>query len=176
MIPITGIQIVQGKRSGNIIPFTAVLTPSNTTQDDVIWSVEGNYISITPNKLQSVLNIQRGANNERVTLKCMSAKKTSVVDSVTLTVTYDDSIVIPITAIADIITVIPEQNKLQCVAVLEPSDTTQTDIEWSIVSGDAVIDDNGLISYNSTGDIIVQATSAFNAGIKSCDAVPTYKP
>lgn len=72
--------------------------PANTTQRDVVWSIESGseYASISG----TTLTILSGASGNDVTIKCTSTSNSTIIDEKTITVTYnEEGTLIPIYSI-----------------------------------------------------------------------------
>lgn len=59
--------------------------------------------------------------------------------------------------------------QVQLGVFLTPVNTTQRDVVWSIVSGDATIDNNGLLTYSgpANGTVVVRVQSAKNSSVSA---------
>lgn len=163
-IPVTAIAISGSNTITNSGQYAAVLTPSNTTQTRVVWSITsgGSYASIDQNGL---ITAKAGASNSSVTIKCTSADNSSIYGTKTIRVTYVKAITgITISGPSNV------TDSGQFSAALTPSDTTQTGLVWSIISGGsyASIDQNGLVTVNDGADedeITIKCASSANPSI-----------
>lgn len=163
-VPVTGISISGPTSITNTGQYAAVLTPSNTTQTAVVWSITSgsNYATIDQNGL---VTAKAGASNSAVTIKCTSAANSSISATKTIHVTHQ----IAVTGIAisgpDTVS-----GTGQYSAALTPSNTTQTDVVWSITSGStyASIDQNGLVTAKagaSNSSVTIKCASADNSEV-----------
>lgn len=94
-VPIRGIYInLEDSYIGATVDLKCSYLPANTTQRNVIWSIEsGNeYASVSG----SVLIIREGANNNDVVVKCTNVSNPSISANKTIKVTYNQSGVIPL--------------------------------------------------------------------------------
>lgn len=89
-VPIKGLYInLEGSYTGAKVDLKCSYLPANTTQRDVVWSIEsgGEYASISG----SVLTILQGAVNNEVAIRCTSASNSSIYATKTIHVTYQAS-------------------------------------------------------------------------------------
>ena len=94
-IPIEGISI-QGDSSieGVSFQYSAILNPENTTQTEVIWSIEGdgnNYAYI--DSKTGLLYIKSNANHSLIKIKVQSALNSEIYDEKYVTCTYNNAAV-----------------------------------------------------------------------------------
>ena len=163
-VPVTAIAINGSNSITNSGQYTAVLTPSNTTQTRVVWSITsgGTYASIDQN---GVVTAKSGANNSSVTIKCTSADNSSIYGTKTIRVSYVNAITgIAISGPSSV------SGSGQFTAALTPSDTTQTGVVWSITSGGtyASIDQNGMVTAKSgasNSSVTIKCQSSANSSV-----------
>ena len=89
-VPIRDLYInLENYYTGTEVDLKCSYLPVNTTQRDVVWSIESGseYASISG----STLTILPGALNNDVTIKCASSINPNIVAEKTITVTYDGS-------------------------------------------------------------------------------------
>ncbi len=90
-VPIKGIYInLRDSYIGTTVDLKCSYLPANTTQRNVIWSIEsGNeYASVSG----SVLTILDGANNNEVVVKCTNVSNPYISANKTIKVTYNQSV------------------------------------------------------------------------------------
>ena len=173
-VPVTGISISGPTSITNTGQYAAVLTPSNTTQTAVVWSITSgsNYATIDQNGL---VTAKAGASNSAVTIKCTSAANSSISATKTIHVTHQ----IAVTGIAisgpDTVS-----GTGQYSAALTPSNTTQTDVVWSITAGSsyASIDTNGLVTAKDGADnssVTITCVSTENSSISVTKTITVTK-
>lgn len=80
------------------------------------------------------------------------------------------------------------QRQVQLSVSYTPADTTQTGVVWSVVSGNATINDSGLLTYNgsaASASVVVKVTSSKNSSVYAQATVsfalpaveaPTFSP
>ena len=86
-LSISGPSSIEGKTA----QFSAVYTPSNTTQKGVVWSIEsgGTYATIDASTGQ--LTVLSGADGDDVVIKATSSKNASIYATKTVNVTYQSA-------------------------------------------------------------------------------------
>lgn len=140
---------------GETTQLTAVFTPAGTAQTNIEWSV--NDIGIA-NVSSSGLVTCIGAGTAIITL--------SSIDNPAITTTQQIACVAsrPITGI----TITGESNgiiddEIQLTATLFPSNTTETGILWASNNNTiADVDERGIVTLKTVGDVIIKATSLNN--------------
>lgn len=173
-VPVTAIAITGSNSITNSGQYAATLTPSNTTQKRVVWSITsgGSYASIDQN---GVVTAKAGASNSSVTIKCASADNPSIYGTKTIRVSY----VKEITAIS-ISGPSSVTDEGQFSAALTPSDTTQTGLVWSISSGSsyASIDQNGLVTAldgASNSSVTIKCQSSAKSSVYATKTISVTK-
>jgi uncharacterized protein YjdB len=147
---------------GGTLQLLAEITPSNATNQNVIWSVEsGNDIaSVNSNGLVTALY------NGVATIRATSAENGTIYDEIQVLVEYEISVtnievftqdVLP----AEITTL---GGTLQLIAEITPSDATNQEVIWSVESGSEIasVDQNGLVTALANGIATIRATSSEN--------------
>lgn len=173
-IPVTAITINGNASITNTGQYTAVLTPNNTTQPRVVWSITSgsDYATIDQNGL---VTAKAGANNNSVTIKCTSADNSSIFVTKTIRVSYVKEITgISISGPSSV------TDSGQFSAALTPNDTTQTGIVWSITSGGnyASIDQNGLLTAlegASNNSVTIKCQSSAKQSVYATKTVTVSK-
>lgn len=158
-IELIGIYVNLKSQLQNSFILEASLSPENTTDREIVWETNSDKISIIPNGEECTVKILRGAIDEFVTITCKSVNNESIYGQYSTLVTYDDSVVVPITGITNITFTDAGKNLIQCTPVFEPIDTTQTEVSWTTSGAGSSIDENGLLSYSMNGTVTVTCTS-----------------
>ena len=91
-INLIGITISEGTTRGNEVTMNATYNPSNTTFRQLTWSIESGseYATISNN---GVITVLEGANNSPVVVKAVSNIDSSIYDTTTVYLTYDDTVI-----------------------------------------------------------------------------------
>lgn len=90
-VPITGIGIVAPATfEGAALQLEATLTPAQTTQRQISWSLTSGSEYATINATTGVLTILQGADNDNVTIKVESVSNPAVYATKTIAVTYHE--------------------------------------------------------------------------------------
>ena len=181
-IPVTAIT-VNAETSYNATTFTptATLTPSNTTQTGITWSITsgGTYASI--NSSTGVVTVNSGASSNSITVKATSTANSSVYGTKNITVTYPTEPV-PLTALAINAESSYTGIEFTPTVTYTPSNTTQTGVTWSITSGGeyaTINSSTGVVTIDDEADsdsITITATSTENSSITATKNVTvTYE-
>jgi hypothetical protein len=168
-IAISGADTVTGTTS----TYTAGLTPSTTTQTGVTWSIVSGSDYASIDSSTGLLTIKSGASNSSVTIQATSTANAAIVAIKKITVTYQ--VALNSLAISGSDTATGTTSNYT--VALTPSNTTQTGVTWSIVSGSdyASIDSStGVLTVKSgasNSSVTIQATSTANASIVATKVV-----
>jgi len=174
-VPVTGVSISEGTRSGNNVRLTAVISPSNATDKSVTWTIDNTTdFSITPSSQSATLTVKDSATTAKsVTVTCTASN--GVQGTLTLSLAYDGGYTAP--TITQITYASAGENQLQFSATI--SDGSSIPVTWSASpSSVATIDaSTGLLTILRSGTISVTATCANNTltrnGIPVTYAEPT---
>lgn len=135
------------------VQLSAKIYPSSASSKGVIWSSSDKRIA-TVDKNGKVTAVKKGS----CTIYAKSEERTSVRDSFKLVVTdyirYPDSIKIE----PDKNAVLKTGSRVKMWAEISPTDTTERELYWQ-VSGNAKIDQSGMLTINDGGEIKVYAYS-----------------
>lgn len=135
------------------VQLSAKIYPSSVSNKGVIWSSSDKRIA-TVDKNGKVTAVKKGS----CTIYAKSEERTSVRDSFKLVVTdyirYPDSIKIE----PDKNAVLKTGSRVKMWAEISPTDTTERELYWQ-VSGNAKIDQSGMLTINDGGEIKVYAYS-----------------
>lgn len=133
-VPITGITIVGDASIVGSAVYVATLSPTDTTERDIIWSIDsGNeYAVVLSNGTLIVID------NGSVVLKCESRNNSSVYDTKTITVTDSASHFMPLTS-----------NTSDTVGSLTPAKSSYTSISSDGMQFTAGSDDGLSYGYNA---------------------------
>ncbi|MFA7445886.1 MAG: Ig-like domain-containing protein [Flavobacteriaceae bacterium] len=147
---------------GGTLQLVAEITPSNATNQEIIWTVEtgSEVVSIDQNGLVTALA------NGVATLRGTSAENETLFDEIEVTVTYVVAVVgIEVSTENDIPAEITTAGgTLQLVAEITPSDATNTEVIWTVEQGSevATVDQNGLVTALTNGIVTIRGTSVEN--------------
>jgi hypothetical protein len=151
------------------LQMVAVVTPSNATNQNVVWSIVPvtGTATISPGGL--VTAVVNG--NGTVWAKAVSVGNPTIKDSLLVTISGQ---YVPVTSI-DVTTLGNQQaiisitgGSLQMVAVITPATATNQAVTWSIVpvSGSATINAAGLMTALDDGTVWAKAISVDNPNLK----------
>lgn len=167
VIKVEGISIEKTVIDGNTLIFSPVFTPNNTNQTDVMWECDSELVTCLHNGNKLVVRIPQGVSNHTMHIVGKSAHNFNVLAEVSETVSYDPTSV-PIEGISDISSQSGAQiNTLQLSVVPIPANSTQAEaVSWSVESGPASINSNGLLTIEDNGDVVVTAVSLIDKSIR----------
>ena len=173
-VPITAIAINGDDSITNSGQYTAALTPSNSTQTNVVWSITSGSTYATIDK-NGLVTAKAEANNNNVTIKCASADNPSVYATKTIRVSYVKAVTAITVSGPSSVT-----DTGQFSAKLTPSDTTQTGVAWSITSGGsyASIDQKGLVTAKdgaNNSNVTIKCTSSANSSVFATKTITVTK-
>ena len=152
----------------NTATYSAIYTPSNTTQKGVTWSIESgsDYASISQD---GTLTVKKSGS---VTIKATSTHKPSIVATKTVSVTFvGQGTLYPVELQSITIdgseTVNTNSNTATYSVVYLPVMTTQKGVTWSIESGSdyASISQDGTLTVKKSGSVTIKATSTHKPSI-----------
>jgi hypothetical protein len=171
IIPVTGI-IVTGEggvttidTDDGTLQMVAVIAPVNATNKSVTWSLVkgGGHASITETGLVTARS------NGIITVRATSNDGSTVfgetdISLVNQIVKVTSIKIKPLHKSSNIATV---NGELQLIAELEPVDATDKTVTWSVISvtGEAIINDSGLLTGISPGEVLVIATANDGSGV-----------
>jgi len=141
------------------LQLVATITPANTTDTTVTWSITAGTGLATIDANGLVTAIANGtitvtattANGLTDTFEVVITNQTINVTAITISTEND----VPAT-------ITTAAGTLQLIATLTPADATDTTVTWSITEGSefATIDANGMVTAIANGTITITATSA----------------
>lgn len=147
---------------GGTLQLVAEITPSNATNQEIIWTVEtgSEVVSIDQDGLVTALA------NGVATLRGTSAENDTLFDEIGVTVNYVVAVAnIEVSTENDVPAEITTAGgTLQLVAEITPSDATNPEIIWTVEQGSEVasVDQNGLVTALTNGVATIRGTSAEN--------------
>jgi uncharacterized protein YjdB len=153
--PITGIAI-SGETNGIIedeIQLTATLTPSNTTETDILWESGNNTIAeVTQSGLVTLKSVGT------VKITATSNSNELVYDELLINVAAEAIPVVSITVNGT--TPIEVGSSEQFSVTYNPADTTEVGVVWTSSNQNvATVNSSGLVTAISTGTATIMATS-----------------
>ena len=141
------------------LQLTATLFPENATDTSIIWSVENGTGEATIDQN----GLLTAAANGTVTVKASATIDAMVYDSMVITISNQEILIgfISVTGFNDASTIETYGGTLQMVATIFPADALDPSVIWSIQngSGEATIDQNGLLTAVANGTVTVKATA-----------------
>ena len=143
---------------GDSFTLTATLSPENATNRNVIWKlVSGNAISLSntgviqAKKVGEALVRAEAADGSGTTAECKVVVKPRLVQSISLNATQKELII---------------GDSFTLTATLSPENTTNRNVIWKLVSGDAIsLSNTGVIQAKKVGEALVRAEAADGSGI-----------
>lgn len=153
--PITGITI-SGENNGIIddeIQLTANLTPSNTTETDIIWSTSDN--SLADVNQEGLVSLKAEG---VVDIRATSASSESIFDGLKINIAAEAVDIISITVNGT--TPLEVGSNAQFTVVYNPTNTTERGIVWTSSNNSvATVDSNGLVTAVGVGNATITASS-----------------
>ena len=143
---------------GDSFTLTATLSPENATNRNVIWKlVSGNAISLSntgviqAKKVGEALVRAEAADGSGTTAECKVVVKPRLVQSISLNATQKELII---------------GDSFTLTATLSPENTTNRNVIWKLVSGDAIsLSNTGVIQAKKVGEALVRAEAADGSSI-----------
>ena len=165
-IPITGITISGGNTistRGGTLQLSATVQPSNASNKTVTWSLSGGSSFASINSTTGLLTaLAEGT----VTVHATSTDGSGVYGVTTVSITNQG---IPVTGItiSGGNTISTNGGTLQLSATVQPSNASNKTIVWSVIngSGQASINEMGLLRAISNGTVTVKALASDGSGI-----------
>jgi uncharacterized protein YjdB len=171
IVPVTGIT-VRGtggattiRTDNGSLQLSASILPSNATNKTVTWSLVNGTGQATINSTGRVTAVDNGT----VTARATARDGSGVYGTLVITISNQ---IIPVTGITVTgsggLTYIDYDNgTLQFSAEIFPSNATDKTVTWSVIngSGQAEIDETGLLSAIDNGSVTVMATAADGSGV-----------
>jgi uncharacterized protein YjdB len=149
-----------------MLQMIATITPSNASNQAVIWSV----VSTSGNAIISQSGLVKAISNGKVWAKAVSASDSSIKDSIEITINLGS---IPVTGI-----IVSTANNippfirdsfgiLKMTAQIFPLNASNQSVIWSVIpiSGNALVDASGNVTAFSDGLIWVKAMSVSNPAV-----------
>ena len=143
---------------GDSFTLTATLSPENATNRNVIWKlVSGDAISLSntgviqAKKVGEALVRAEAADGSGTTAECKVVVKPRLVQSISLNATQKELII---------------GDSFTLTATLSPENTTNRNVIWKLVSGDAIsLSNTGVIQAKKVGEALVRAEAADGSSI-----------
>ena len=161
-VPVTGITVTGAGGASTItqnkgtLALTATVTPANATNKTVTWSIINGTGQATINSSGVVTAVSNGS----VVARATANDGSGIFGEITITINNQ---VIPVTgiSISGGNAISTPGGSLQLSATVTPSNATDKSVVWSITggTGQATIDQNGLVTAISNGNVIIRATA-----------------
>ena len=143
---------------GDAFSLTATAMPENATNRNVVWKlVSGDAISLSntgviqAKKVGEALVRAEAADGSGTTAECKVVVKPRLVQSISLNATQKELII---------------GDSFTLTATLSPENTTNRNVIWKLVSGDAIsLSNTGVIQAKKVGEALVRAEAADGSGI-----------
>ena len=140
----------------------AEVSPSNATDDTVVWSVSDVSIATI-----STAGMLTAISNGTVTVKATAADGSGVFGTIDVVISGQ---IIPVTEIVVTGTggssaITTDDGTLQMIATVSPGTATNKNVTWYVDGDAATIDVNGLLTAVSNGTVTVKATAADGSGV-----------
>ena len=145
---------------GDSFTLTATLSPENATNRNVIWKlVSGDAISLSntgviqAKKVGEALVRAEAADGSGVSAECKVVVKPRLVQAISLNATQKELII---------------GDSFTLTATLSPENTTNRNVIWKLVSGDAIsLSNTGVIQAKKVGEALVRAEAADGSGVSA---------
>ena len=145
---------------GDSFTLTATLSPENATNRNVIWKlVSGDAISLSntgviqAKKVGEALVRAEAADGSGVSAECKVVVKPRLGQSISLNATQKELII---------------GDSFTLTATLSPENTTNRNVIWKLVSGDAIsLSNTGVIQAKKVGEALVRAEAADGSGVSA---------
>lgn len=143
---------------GGTLELVATVTPTNANAD-VVWSItEGEEFG----SVDAETGIVTAITNGTIIVRATSVADETVYSEIEITVNLLPNTIV-VTTQDDVDAIITtEGGTLQLVATVTPEEATNQDVTWSVVeggTGDATVDEDGLVTAVRDGVVTVRATS-----------------
>ena len=143
---------------GDSFSLTATAMPENATKRNVIWKlVSGDAISLSntgviqAKKVGEALVRAEAADGSGIKAECKVVVKPRLVQAVSLNATQKNLVI---------------GDSFTLTATLSPENTTNRNVIWKLVSGDAIsLSNTGVIQAKKVGEALVRAEAADGSGI-----------
>ncbi len=162
VIPVSSISVTGAGGASTItqdkgtLALTATVTPANATNKTVTWSIANGTGQATINSSGVVTAVSNGS----VVARATANDGSGIFGEITITINNQ---VIPVTgiSISGGNAISTPGGSLQLSATVTPSNATDKSVVWSITggTGQATIDQNGLVTAISNGNVIIRATA-----------------
>lgn len=170
-IPVAGILVTGAGGATTIttnkgtLQLTATVSPANASNKNVTWAITSGSGFASINSSGLVTAIANGT----VTATATAADGSGVKGNLNLTVSLAT---IPITSISvygtnHATSIFANKGPLQLNATITPHNATNKRVTWSVenITGQAVINENGLVSAVANGTVIAKATANDGSGV-----------
>ncbi|MFZ2338837.1 MAG: Ig-like domain-containing protein, partial [Bacteroidales bacterium] len=168
-IPVSSITITGGTAittRGGTLQLAATVQPSNATNKAVTWSLTGGSANAVINSTTGLLT---AVADGTVTVRSTANDGSGVYGATTVTISGQSIQAIPVTIITVTggTSISTDGGTLQLYATVLPSNATDKSVVWSISSdsGQATMDESGLIRAVSNGTVTVKATAEDGSGV-----------
>jgi uncharacterized protein YjdB len=150
---------------GGTLQFTAVLLPTDAENKTVVWSVLDGTGSATIDQNGLLTAVSNGT----VTVKVEAESDALIFDTMEITLSNQDVLVasINVKGTDDVSFISAFGGTLLMIAEILPIDAVDQTVVWSVenVTGEATIDQDGVLTAVADGTVIVKATSTSNVEI-----------
>ena len=145
---------------GDSFTLTATLSPENATNHNVVWKlVSGDAISLSntgviqAKKVGEALVRAEAADGSGVSAECKVVVKPRLGQAISLNATQKELII---------------GDSFTLTATLSPENTTNRNVIWKLVSGDAIsLSNTGVIQAKKVGEALVRAEAADGSGVSA---------
>ncbi len=153
--------------AGGSLQMVATISPSNATNQSVIWSI----VPVTGTATINASGLVTAQTNGTVWAKAISVSNPAAKDSMQVTIsnqTIQVAALVVTTQGSVPATITTASGNLQMIATISPSNATNQSVTWSLipVTGTATINASGLVTAQTNGTIWAKAISVSNAAAK----------
>ncbi|MGD0756306.1 MAG: Ig-like domain-containing protein [Bacteroidales bacterium] len=171
IVPVTGISVTGTGGATSItndngtLQLVATVSPGNATNNGVTWSL----INGTGQAVINVTGRVTAVDNGTVTARATAKDGSGVYGTLVITISNQ---VVPVTGISisgagGATTITDDNGTLQLSEAVLPANATDKTVTWSLVNGtgQAIIDDTGLVTAVDNGTVTARATANDGSGI-----------
>lgn len=168
IIPLTNLSLSASASTlkvGETVTITPTFTPSNSTQKTITWTSSNNSIATVNNGVVTALK------EGNVTITCTPIEASSLAKTVSLSITAATSTDLTQIVLSDTAVTVEQGKTKTITATLVPSNTTQTNVQWTSSDNNiATVVGNGLscvVTAIGVGQCYITAKSTVNTSISA---------
>lgn len=164
-VPVTGVSLDRTAASLNVggtVTLTATVSPSNATYKDVTWSSDDETVATVENGVVTAVS----GGTATITVTTVDGGLTATCE---VTVTEDTIEVTGVTLDKSEMTLFTDGVTGELTATVSPSNATNKDVTWESSNPSvATVDENGVITPMSAGEVIITVTTVDGNHTATC--------